>query len=382
MPISATELALDLISQKSISCEEDQGAIEFLSGVLETLGFENDIHVFSEEGTYDVKNLYSELRGGQGKNLCFAGHTDVVPPGDENSWSVPPFEPQIVDGMLIGRGAVDMKGAIAAWVSALSKYLEQGNKPSGILSLLITGDEEADAINGTVKLLKHVTKQGKEIDSCIVGEPTNPEKLGEMMKVGRRGSISFALKINGTQGHVAYPDQAVNPNHCLTRILNELINTELDKGNKYFQPSSLQVTSIDVGNTASNVIPQKATARVNIRFNTEHSQKSLTDMVEKICAEYADDFDISVAKGSDPFLSEPAGLSDIVFDSVSEVMNIEPEKSTTGGTSDARFIKDYAEVVEFGLINKTAHKIDEQVAVDDLEKLSDIYLGIIKRYFA
>lgn len=381
MPINATELALDLISKESISGEKDTGALEFLSGVLESLGFQNEIITFSSQDSYDVDNLYSELVGGEGKNLCFAGHTDVVPVGEESSWSVPPFEPKIVDGVLVGRGAVDMKGAIAAWVSALSKYLTKGQKPKGTLSLLITGDEEADAINGTIKLLKHISDNGKKLDSCIVGEPTNPEKLGKMMKVGRRGSVSFEINIKGVQGHVAYPDVANNPNHIIVKILNDLVGEKLDEGNEYFQPSSLQVTTIDVGNTASNVIPESAVAKVNIRFNTNHSKQSLTDLLEKTCAKYSNDFNISANKGCDPFLSQPAELASIVFDAVKDVTSLSPEKGTTGGTSDARFIKDYAEVVEFGLINKTAHKVDEQIPVEDLENLSEIYLRIIEKYF-
>lgn len=382
MPINATNFALELISKKSISGEEDFGAIDLLVDTLSGLGFQNEVVRFSEEGTYDVDNLYSEIIGESEVNLCFAGHTDVVPVGEESSWTVSPFEPKIVDGQLVGRGAVDMKGAIAAWVSAVSRYLEEvSGKPKGTLSFLITGDEEADAINGTVKLLKHISDKGKKIDSCIVGEPTNPEKLGEMMKVGRRGSVSFDLTITGIQGHIAYPDVADNPNHIIAKILNDLVRVELDKGNDYFQPSSLQVTTIDVGNAASNVIPEKANAKLNIRFNTEHDRDSLIKLVDSICAEHSDNYSLEVNQGSSPFLSEPGKLAGVVFDAVKEVTSMELVKSTTGGTSDARFIKDYSEVVEFGLINKTAHKVDEQVAAQDIESLSDIYLSIIKKYF-
>ncbi len=384
MAVDAIKYALELISQKSVSCEEDHGAIDLLAGTLSKLGFENEILTFSENGTYDVKNIYSELIvDPKGKNLCFAGHTDVVPAGDESAWSVPPFSPKIVDGILIGRGAVDMKGSIASWVSAISKYLERDGKENiGTLSLLITGDEEADAINGTVKLLKYISEKGKKIDACIVGEPTNPQKLGEMMKVGRRGSVTFELTVNGIQGHVAYPDVALNPNHLLAKILSELVTTDLDQGNEYFQPSSLQVTTIDVGNEVSNLIPASAKCKINIRFNTKHTKQSLADYIEKISAKHANSFQLSSNKGNLPFLSVPKKLADIVNDAVVEVTSIKPVKSTTGGTSDARFIKDYAEVVEFGLINTTAHKIDEQIEADDIEKLSEIYYQIIKRYFA
>jgi len=382
MPIDVVDFTLSLISKRSISGEPDSGAIELLKNSLLSYGFDCSIQNFSGDGSYEVGNLYAQ-RGSSGKNLCFAGHTDVVPPGDENSWSVPPFTPQIVDGKLIGRGAVDMKGAIAAWISAVSEFLEENKDFSQTLSLLITGDEEADSVNGTVKMLKFISDKGIKIDSCIVGEPTNSEKLGDMMKIGRRGSISFTLTVRGLQGHVAYPEKVVNPNKALINILHELISKRLDKGNKFFSASNLEVTSIDVGNTTTNLIPAQASARFNIRFNNLHSTKALRKYVTAICNKHAKNYELEVRKGEcESFLSRAGVLADIVAASAKRVVGILPVKSTTGGTSDARFIKDYAEVVEFGLVNTTAHKIDEQTPVADLINLKNIYKNIISAYFA
>lgn len=380
--IDVAQFALNLISRKSISGENDGGAIELLYQTLKSNNFNCIIKNFEGDGSYNVGNLYAEF-GGVGKNLCFAGHTDVVPPGDENSWSVPPFQPKIVDGYLIGRGAVDMKGAVAAWVVAVIEFLEQNkNFDKGKLSLLITGDEEADSINGTAKMLKYISENGLKINSCVVGEPTNPENLGDMMKIGRRGSISFVLTVHGLQGHVAYPEKTVNPNTIIVNILSELKNKKLDKGNKYFDASNLEVTSIDVGNPTANVIPAKAVAKFNIRFNNLHSIKSVRKHVTHICNKFSDKFDLEVRKGEcESFISTPGKLADVVEKSVKEIIGKKPKRSTTGGTSDARFIKDYAEVVEFGLVNTTAHKVDEKVSVEDLNNLKNIYKKIIENYF-
>jgi len=383
MAIDVLDFALELISKRSISGETDEGAIELCAGTLKKMGFKNTTENFSGDGSYNVLNLYSEYGSG-GKNLCFAGHTDVVPPGDERSWSVPPFSPKVVNGVLIGRGAVDMKGSIAAWISAVSEFLEANkNFNKGKLSLLITGDEEADSVNGTVKMLKSITAKGVKIDSCIVGEPTNPERLGEMMKIGRRGSISFTITVQGVQGHVAYPKKANNPTTILVRILSELTTHKLDSGNEFFEPSNLEVTSIDVNNPTANLIPEKASARLNIRFNNEHTGEKLAALVRTICAKHSDKFEIETRKGAcESFLSEPGNLAYVVEGAAGNILGIFPAKSTTGGTSDARFIKDYAEVVEFGLINQTAHKVDEQVALTDLTALKNIYRKVIENYFS
>lgn len=382
MLLDVVEFAKELISRKSITGESDNGAIELLSTNLKNLGFNCITQNFSGDGSYEVGNLYAE-RGSSGRNLCFAGHTDVVPHGDESSWSVPPYSPQIVDGYLIGRGAVDMKGSIAAWVAALSEFLNENKNFSHKLSMLITGDEEADSINGTVKMLKFITEKGKKIDSCVVGEPTNPNELGEMMKIGRRGSISFTLTVHGVQGHVAYPEKSRNPVTELVNILHELKSERLDKGNKFFDASNLEVTSVDVGNPTSNIIPEKASARFNIRFNNLHSTKALKKHVTHICNKHAKKYELEVRKGEcESFISTPGKLADVIEHSVKQVLGKKAVRSTTGGTSDARFIKDYAEVVEFGLVNTTAHKVDEKVSVEDLRNLKEIYKNIIQNYFA
>jgi succinyl-diaminopimelate desuccinylase len=382
MTIDVTNFALELISKKSVSGTPDEGAIALIKTSLEKYGFKSYQQNFSGDGSYDVLNLYSEY-GSTGKNLCFAGHTDVVPSGDEASWTTPPFSPQIKNGYLIGRGAVDMKGSIAAWVSALSEFLtENPNFNKGKLSFLITGDEEADSINGTVKMLKFITEKNIKLDSCIVGEPTSTEKLGDMIKIGRRGSLSFILTVYGVQGHVAYPEKVVNPNTILVKILNHLISKKLDKGNKYFGASNLEITSIDVANPTGNLVPEKATAKFNIRFNNLHTAKSLKKYVAGVCNKYAKKYEIETRKGEcESFLSRAGALADIVERSISQTIGIKTVKSTTGGTSDARFIKDYCEVVEFGLLNNTAHKIDEKTSVEDLINLKNTYKKIIENYF-
>jgi succinyl-diaminopimelate desuccinylase len=379
--IDAVKLSLELISKKSISGFKDEGAISLLVSNLKNLGFNCEVITFSDVKSYDVENLYAEIGTG-GKNLCFAGHTDVVPPGDENLWSVKPFAPEIIDGYLVGRGASDMKCAIAAFVSAVSEYLETNKNFGGKLSLLITGDEEADSINGTVKLLEHIYKNGKKIDNCIVGEPTNPENIWEMIKIGRRGTINFTLTVKGVQGHVAYPNIADNPVTKLVNILHKLKQTPIDSGNDFFQSSNLEVTSIDVGNKATNVIPERAVANFNVRFNNLQTADSVKKFVEDICKSETKNYEIKAPYSFESFLCKPEKFANIIKDSVIKVTGKTPVFSTTGGTSDARFIKDYCEVAEFGLINKTAHKIDEKVKVEEIVTLKNIYLEVIKQYFA
>ncbi len=375
-PVSLTQALIRCPSVTPV----DEGALAVLENALKPLGFDCHRLSFQEEGTPDVHNLYARL-GGSGRHLCFAGHTDVVPVGDAAGWKHPPFGAEIVDGVLYGRGAVDMKAAIACFAAAASEYIAH-HRLNGSISLLITGDEEGPAINGTKKVLHWMKERGERLDACIVGEPTNPDVVGEMAKIGRRGSVTFTLSIRGVQGHAAYPHLADNPIHPLVGILHTLSTKVLDEGNTFFQPSSLQITTVDVGNPANNVIPAHAHATFNIRFNNEHSSGSLIRWVEEVCAAHSKHFTIKTHITGESFLTEPGHLSDIVSAAVKDVTGLTPELSTTGGTSDARFIKDLCPVVEFGLINKTAHKVDECASVEDILKLTTIYKGIIERFFA
>ncbi|HCR85284.1 MAG TPA: succinyl-diaminopimelate desuccinylase [Alphaproteobacteria bacterium] len=382
MPLDVLKETSEIISYKSVTGTQDEGAILYLKEKLESLGFKTITETFKGDGSYDVLNLYAEY-GKSGRNLCFAGHTDVVPAGDESKWTVNPFYPKIVDGYLIGRGAVDMKSSITAWLCAVSEFLNENRGfDAGKISMLITGDEEADAVNGTVKLLSSITTKGYRIDHCIVGEPSNPLKLGEMIKIGRRGSLSCTLTVNGVQGHVAYPEKAQNPNPIIIKILNELSDVKFDSGNQFFSATNLEVTTIDVANPTTNLIPSKATASFNIRFNNEQTRAGLIEKINEVCKKYTSNYELrSFQSNAEPFLSNPGLLADFIKKACKEVINKTPELSTTGGTSDARFIKDYCEVAEFGLTNETAHKIDEKVKVEDLYKLKDIYKRVIEIYF-
>lgn len=374
--ISDVQLASKLISFPSVT-PNDAGAIDYLSELLTSYGFKCEVKEFGD--AQPIKNLYARY-GSKQNNLCFAGHTDVVPVGDEKAWSVNPFSGAIVGEYLIGRGAVDMKAAIACFIIAAKKYIDE-KQDFGSISLLITGDEEADAVNGTVKMLEHISKREK-IDHCIVGEPTNPKKLGEMIKIGRRGSLTFTLQVNGVQGHVAYPDIAENPITALVKILNELKANKLDDGNDHFQPSNLEIVNIEVGNSASNVIPAKATAKFNIRFNDIHTIESLRVYIEGICNKFAPGkFMLTQHVPSECFITRNEKFSSLMVDSVQEVLAVEPILSTSGGTSDARFIKNYSPVLEFGLINETAHKVDEKAKIIDIENLTKIYYTFISKYF-
>jgi succinyl-diaminopimelate desuccinylase len=375
MALNPVTLSIDLMRCPSVTPIEG-GALVYLAKTLAPMGFTIERFPFE-----DVDNLYARV-GRSGKNLCFAGHTDVVPPGDLSAWRIDPFKPEVIDGILYGRGAVDMKGAIACFVAATSEFLERHPTFDGSISFLITGDEEGVAINGTQKVLEALKAKGETIDHCIVGEPTNPAKLGEMLKIGRRGSVTFRLNISGVQGHVAYPKLADNPLFYLIEILRELQNHHLDNGTAHFDPSNLEVTSIDVGNKADNVIPAKATATFNIRFNDTHSSQSLIAWVEGICKKIAPkNYELLPRITGEAFLTQPGEFSALVVDAVKTATGMTPELSTTGGTSDARFIKDYCPVVEFGLINKTAHKVDECIAEADLYALTKIYCTVLERYF-
>jgi succinyl-diaminopimelate desuccinylase len=379
-------LAKKLIACPSISPKEG-GALDLLEKTLKPYGFKGERLLFSDQDTPDVDNLYAKLDKG-GKHFCFAGHTDVVPPGEIGDWTVHPFEPEVIDGMLYGRGAVDMKGAIACFVTAVAEFLEErGDNFKGTISLMITGDEEAFAINGTRKMLGWLADEGEKIDHCIVGEPTNPEKLSDMIKIGRRGSVSFKLSVFGTQGHVAYPHLADNPTTYLINILHTLTNHVFDNGTAHFDPTNLEVTTIDVGNPADNVIPAKARTEFNIRFNDLHTSESLIEWVVQVCDKVVREdvkayYELTPRVTGESFLTEPGYLSDLVAGAVEAVTGKRPVLSTTGGTSDARFIKDFCPVVECGLINQTAHKIDERVAVKDLEGLTAIYKRVLEDYFS
>jgi succinyl-diaminopimelate desuccinylase len=372
--------ARDLIRCPSVTPEEG-GALQLLQGTLENMGFNCKRLLFTQEGTPDVDNLYARL-GDAAPNFCFAGHTDVVPVGAQSEWTVDPFAAEVKDGMLFGRGAADMKGAIAAFAAAVQRFLEDG-APNGSISFLITGDEEGPSINGTKKVLQWMDENGEQIDICIVGEPTNPTKLGEMVKIGRRGSMNSILTVKGTQGHVAYPHLADNASHRLVKMLDALMAHPLDDGNDHFQASSLQITSIDIGNPTENVIPGAAEARFNIRFNDMHTSDSLSAWIRKTLDSVADEtaYELSIRVSGESFVFAPGELSNLISDACEKVVGQRPELSTTGGTSDARFIKDFCPVAEFGLISQTMHKVDERTLVDDINKLSEIYETILRGYF-
>jgi succinyl-diaminopimelate desuccinylase len=356
-----------------------------IEGALKPAGF--DVHrvTFTEPGTAPVENLYARI-GSAGPHLVFAGHTDVVPPGEQAKWTYPPFAGEIVGGTLYGRGAVDMKGAVAcALAAALDHLAARGGKPKGSISFLITGDEESIAVNGTVKLLKWAAERGETFDHCILGEPSNAAVLGDTIKIGRRGSLNGTLVITGKQGHVAYPERADNPVRGLVTLMSALMAAPLDHGNARFDASNLEFTSIDIGNPVVNLIPGEARARFNIRFNDSHSQASLKMLIEKRAADAAAgrirwhiDWEPSNA---DSFVASPGPFIDLVAGAIREVTGNEPKLSTTGGTSDARFIKDYCPVLEFGLVGQTMHQVDERTPVADLTTLTAVYRAILDRYF-
>jgi len=379
--IDVLGLARALIRCPSVT-PVDAGALDVLQAALEGLGFRCHRLKFSAAYTPDVDNLYARYGSAQ-PNFCFAGHTDVVPVGNAAAWTVDPFGALVQDGVLYGRGASDMKGAIACFVGAAQRFLAaRSGKFAGSISLLITGDEEGPNINGTVKVLQWMAEQGETIDACVVGEPTNPTRLGEMLKIGRRGSLTGRLTVFGQSGHIAYPDLADNPIPRLMRTLTLLDERTLDRGNQHFQASNLEITTIDVGNPATNVIPAEARATFNIRYNTEQTGAALEAWICKTCAAAAGRHKIDIEQGSSPFLTQPGPLSDAVAAAVEAVTGRRPELSTTGGTSDARFIKSYCPVAEFGLASQTMHKVDERVPLADLAALTDIYARLLESWFA
>ena len=385
-PLDPVDLARALIRCPSVTPRE-AGTLDLLERVLSQLGFRCHRLGFTEPGTEAVENLYARL-GTDGPNFCFAGHVDVVPAGDPAAWSVDPFAAEIVDGHVAGRGAVDMKGAIAAFVAAAGGFLNRrGPDFGGSLSLLISGDEEGPAINGTPKVLSWLDGRGERLDACLVGEPTSEETLGDMIKIGRRGSLNGWLTVFGTQGHVAYPDIADNPLHHLVRMLNALTGEPLDHGSDHFPPSSLQLTGIDVGNDATNLIPARARATFNVRFNDRHSGAGIETWVRTRLDRAIDGtkgarYELKTRISGESFLSPPGQLSDIIAGAAEQVTGRTPRLGTTGGTSDARFIKDSCPVAELGLCNATAHKVDERVSLDDLRALAAIYEAVLDRYFA
>lgn len=376
-PIEATQA---LIRCPSVTPEEG-GALSLMEGWLAALGFECHRLAFETAESPRVENLYARL-GTKGPNFCYAGHSDVVPVGDLGAWSVDPFAGELRDGYLYGRGAVDMKGAIGAFLGALSGFLAERGRPAGSISLLITGDEEGPAVNGTRKVLDWLRERGEGLDQCVVGEPTSNERLGDMVKIGRRGSMNARLSVRGVQGHTAYPQLAQNPCHPLVRMLASLLEEPLDDGSDYFPPSSLQVTSIDVGNATTNVIPAQAGARFNVRFNDHHDSAAVERWIRRrLDGVLAGGYDLAISVSGESFLTPPGPLSDLVGGAVKEVLGIEPVLGTSGGTSDARFIKDACPVVELGLRNATAHKVDERVALNDLLDLTRVYRAILEAAF-
>ena len=378
-PIDPVELAAAMMRRPSVT-PVDAGALDVLQEALEGLGFTCHRLPFAKAGTDEVDNLYAR-RGTTGRNFCFAGHTDVVPPGDVADWSVDPFEAAQKDGVLIGRGACDMKGAIACFVAAAQRFIESRHIDDFSLSLLITGDEEGPAVNGTRKVLQWLAEQDETLDACLVGEPSNPTALGEMIKVGRRGSMNARVTVHGTQGHSAYPHLADNPINRLVALLDRLINEPLDDGSEHFQASTLAVTTFDVGNPTTNVIPAKASAGFNIRFNDHHSGESLTRHLRKVCDEIGGEIELDVSVSGESFLREPGEFAVVIADAAEKVLGRRPEYSTTGGTSDARFIKDFCPVAEFGLIGQTMHKVDERIEVAELHRLTEVYEAVLEGYF-
>ena len=381
--IDELQLAKQLIKFPTIT-PLDAGIMKFLEKKLRKLGFKTKILEFKQKNTEPVKNLYARL-GNKGPNFCYAGHLDVVPTGNLKDWTVNPFKPSIKKGYLIGRGANDMKSSIAAFVSAVSNFTKNKKKFNGSISLLITGDEEGIAINGTRKVVEYLKKKKEKIDFCLVGEPTNPNKLGEMIKIGRRGSITGRLSIIGVQGHVAYPHRANNPSTALVQILKELKEIRFDKGTKNFQPTNLEITKININNFADNVIPKIANATFNIRFNDKHSSNSIKKRINKIIKIIINKkklkYKINYSVSGEAFLTRPNSTTYMIQKIIKKITKIKPKLSTTGGTSDARFIRKIAPCLEFGLVGKTMHKVDEAVSLTDLKKLTLIYSNILKKYF-
>ncbi len=378
-PLDPVSLLQQLIRCPSVTPNEG-GALALLEKVLSDHGFTCHRLRFSEAGTPDIENLYARY-GTQAPHLCFAGHTDVVPAGDTAGWSFDPFGGEVINGEVCGRGAADMKGPTAAFISSALRLIREG-KIKGSLSFLITGDEEGPAINGTRKVLDWLAARGEKIDFCLVGEPTSREKLGDMIKVGRRGTLTGYLTVTGTQGHVAYPDRANNPIPRMVRLLAALQALELDQGSAYFQPSNLEIVTVDTGNTVDNLIPAQCRATFNIRFNDHHTGESLSKLIRQTLDGVGEAYGLDIRVGGESFYTEPASEADLLVKAITEVTGRQPELSTSGGTSDARFIRAHTPVLEFGIVGATMHKVDERVSIQDMADLAKIYSLFICRYLS
>lgn len=386
--MSVPPIALDpiAVAQALMRCAsvtpQDAGALGVVESFLKPLGFMCERVRFEEAGTEPVENIFAKIGSGS-PHFCFAGHVDVVPVGDRAAWSVDPFAAEVKDGFLYGRGAEDMKGAIAAFIAAAAAHIAAQPQNAGSISLLLTGDEEGVAINGTRKMLDWLRARGEVIEMCLVGEPTSVERTGDMVKIGRRGSMTCTLTVNGKQGHVAYPHLADNPITPLIAILHRLKEAPLDAGTEFFPASNLEITTVDVGNPAVNVIPARAVAKFNIRFNSLHSSEALKDWLHGHCRAVAGDkYTLEARVTGEAFFTPPGKMSTLVSDAIFAETGFRPELSTTGGTSDARFIKDFCPVIEFGLTGKTAHMVDERVLVDDVHRLTRIYQRVLAQFFA
>lgn len=381
MTYSALPIAQKMVTYQSVT-PEDHGVQDYLKSILIPLGFEiHDLPFEGRGGTYPVKNFFAR-RGTSSPHICFAGHTDVVPAGDIDAWSVPPFEGTVKDGKLFGRGTSDMKANIAAFIAAIQNFLEVRKDFKGSISLLITGDEEKEAINGTQRVLEWMKEHNHIPDVCLVGEPSNPDFMGQEIRIGRRGSLSGHLTVHGKQGHVAYPERCQNPLPPLVKMLDSLASYKFDDGNEFFPPSSLQITTIDFGNKAGNVVPAKGSAQFNIRFCTVWDFEGLEQKIRSLLNDVGASYDIQFTRGAQPFLTKPGDWTNLVAQAVQSVTGHTPILGTGGGTSDARFVAAYCPVVEFGLINQTIHQIDEHCTLADLEQCESIYQEILKRYFS
>lgn len=374
MPLNPTDIAQAMVRFRSIT-PEDAGVQDYVRGLLEPMGL-----VCADLPFGDIRNLFARI-GTEGPHFCFGGHTDVVPPGDEAAWKFPPFSGTIEDGILYGRGTADMKANIACFIAALSSYIEAHGAPKGSVSLLVTGDEEAAAVDGTVKVLQWMKANNQLADVYLVGEPSNPDALGDEIKIGRRGSLSGVLTVTGVQGHVAYPDRADNPLPRLVQLLQALDAHVFDEGSEHFQATNLEITSIDTGNKADNIIPAQGSAKFNVRFNDRWNAGTLEKEILSVLDGCGVPYTLTCGSNAESFVTKPGDFTGLVADAVKDVTGRVPNLTTGGGTSDARFTSVYGPTVEFGLINKTIHKVDEHVRVEDLEQLTEIYKRILERFF-
>jgi succinyl-diaminopimelate desuccinylase len=383
LPADSVAILQDLVRCRSVTPHEG-GALTVLENLLSTHGFVCQRLIFKDKDTPDIENLFARI-GTAEPHLCFAGHTDVVPAGNDADWTHGPFAAEIEDGVLYGRGATDMKGSVAAFAAAAIDYVKANGKPAGSISFLITGDEEGPAINGTTKVLQWMKANGHIPDHCLVGEPTCVDALGDTMKIGRRGSLSFDVTVEGTQGHVAYPDKTDNPIPKLARLIDWISHAKIDDGNDHFGPSTLAVTTVEVNNTAGNVVPARASAKFNIRYSTEHTYQSLREWVDAqiatVQADIGGRWTVNSYEGAEAFTTEPGAFVGLVQDAVEQETGLVPKLSTSGGTSDARFIKDYCPVLEFGPTNATIHQVDERISIEELRATQTIYGRIIAAYF-